>query len=218
MSFTPRLGQMSAEEFVEKVFVESLGIREVVIGHDHAFGQGRRGGLKTLETLGEQHGFNVVAIDPILLEGAPISSTRIRACLLSGRVGEAARMLGRPYHLNGSVVAGKGRGRSLQYPTANLDVDAEKLIPGDGVYAVLSCWKKTKLHGLINIGRRPTFGDGSRTLEIHFFDFEESLYGQKIQIQLIEKIRDERRFTDTGQLKEQIGRDEQVARRILATR
>jgi len=216
LPFTPELSRISAKEFVESILLGMLGTREVVIGHDHGFGRERRGSLKMLRDLAACHEFEVVAIDPILFSGKPISSTRIRRCLLEGRVQEAAKMLGRPYDLSGRVVTGQKRGRDLKYPTANLEVASDKLIPADGVYAVLSAGDRGGLQGMINIGQRPTFGKGNRTLEIHFFDFEGSLYDQSIHVQLIEKIRDEQRFTDARELMEQMQEDEQVARRLLA--
>jgi len=215
--FTRELAQMKAADFVKQILHHKLGVWEVVIGHDHAFGQGRRGRLKTLKELGSQLGFKVDAVEPILYRGVPISSTRIRRKLLSGLVREAGEMLGRPYSLSGQVVSGNGRGRILNYPTANMKVQHRKLIPANGVYAVASDLDGITLCGLLNVGLRPTFGGGARTVEIHFFDFRGSLYGKEINVQLIEKIRDEERFEDGAQLSEQIRKDEQVARRLLAS-
>jgi riboflavin kinase/FMN adenylyltransferase len=215
--FTVELAQMEATEFVKRVLHQNLGVWEMVIGHDHAFGHGRRGRLKMLRELGFHLGFKVDALEPILHRGAPISSTRIRRELLAGQVKEAAEMLGRPYNLAGQIISGEGRGKILNYPTANMEVQPRKLIPADGVYAVASTFDDLRLRGLLNVGLRPTFGGGARTVEIHFFDFQQSLYGEEINVQLIEKIRDEERFEDSAQLSEQIRKDEEAARRLLAS-
>ena len=217
LSFTRSLAKMGAEQFVEKILHNRLKTREVVIGHDHHFGQGRQGGLTTLRELGALWDFQVTALEPVLHQGKPISSTRIRRSLLDGAVKQAAEMLGYQYRLAGTVIPGDGRGRSLNYPTANLDVPARKLIPGNGVYAISSCHDELILHGLLNIGSRPTFGGRDRLVEIHFFDFNNTLYGKEVEIQIIDKIRDEIKFSDSTKLTGQIRKDEQVARRLLAS-
>jgi len=216
--FTEPLASLPASRFVKEILHERIGVHEMVIGHDHAFGHDRRGRLKTLQDLGQQFYFTVTAIEPVLYENKPISSTRIRRRLEKGDVVAAAQMLGRPYELEGSVVRGEGRGRGLQYPTANLDVPQRKLIPGDGVYAVR--WKRNsdRTGGLVNIGVRPTFTGTHRTLELHLFDFQGSLYGEQVRIQFIERIREERKFTSGRSLTAQMKKDEQTARRLLAAR
>ncbi len=216
--FDEALAEMPAERFVEEILSTRVGVREMVIGHNHAFGRHGEGRLETLRDLGRRYHFNVTAIEPVLYENEPISSTRIRRKLAKGNVRAAAEMLGRPYELEGSVVRGEGRGRTLRYPTANLDIAGRKMIPGDGVYAVR--WKRdSKLTGgLVNIGLRPTFGGDGRTLEIHFFDFEGSLYGKSVRIQFIQKIRDEIKFASGRSLTAQMRKDEQTARRLLAAR
>jgi riboflavin kinase/FMN adenylyltransferase len=214
--FTRRLASWPAPRFVEEILWKRLGVREMVIGHNHAFGHDRQGRQQTLRDLGKRYHFTVTAIDPVLYRGDPISSTRIRRRLLSGDVVSAAEMLGRPYELEGRVVRGDGRGRELKYPTANLDIRERKLVPQNGVYAVR--WKRASDSpgGLVNIGVRPTFDGKKRTLEIHFFDFQGSLYGERIHIQFIQKIRDERKFASGQNLTVQMKKDEQAARRLLA--
>lgn len=216
LPFTKQLAQMEAREFAKKILHEKLKAWRVIIGHDHTFGRDRQGRLETLEEMGCCLGFKVEAVEPILCRGVPISSTRIRSKLLAGQVREAAEMLGRPYNLAGRIVPGDGRGRFLNYPTANMEVNSEKLIPANGVYAVVSDFTVPALRGLLNVGVSPTFGGTTRRLEIHFFDFQKSLYGQELNIKLIEKIRDEERFEDGARLSEQIRKDEEVARRLLA--
>jgi riboflavin kinase/FMN adenylyltransferase len=216
LPFTRQLAQMEAREFVEKILHQKLKVWQVIIGHDHTFGRDRQGRLETLEEMGSRLGFEVEAMEPILCRGVPISSTRIRSKLLAGQVREAAEMLGRPFNLTGRVVSGDGRGRFLNYPTANMEVHSDKLIPANGVYAVVSDFTVPALRGLLNVGLSPTFGGTTRRLEIHFFDFQQSLYGQELNVKLIEKIRDEERFEDGARLSEQIRKDEEVARRLLA--
>jgi len=214
--FTEQVAALPAERFVEEILYKKIGVHEMVIGHNHAFGHHREGRLETLQDLGRRFHFTVTAIKPVLYENEPISSTRIRHRLQEGDVRAATQMLGRPYELAGPVVRGEGRGRTLHYPTANLDVPGRKLIPGDGVYAVL--WKRGSdlTGGVVNIGVRPTFDGRRRTLEIHFFDFQGSLYGEQVRIQFIQKIRDERKFTSGQSLTAQMKKDEQTARRLLA--
>ena len=218
LTFTRELAQMEAPEFVEQILHRKLRAWEVVIGHDHAFGRGRQGRLGTLQDLGDRLGFKVDAMEPVLHGGQPISSTRIRRRLRAGQVKEASEMLGRPYSLVGRIIPGDGRGRQLSYPTANLEVPPRKLIPANGVYAVESSFTAPSLRGLLNVGLRPTFGGEARMVEVHFFDFQGSLYGKEISVQLIERIRDEEKFANGTRLSEQIRKDEEVARRLLASK
>lgn len=217
LKFDLDLARMEATDFIKEILCRQLSIKEIVIGHDHAFGQGRRGRLKTLQEMERDCGFRVAVVEPIFFADEPISSTRIRHRLLAGDVVGATQMLGRRYVLSGRVVAGDGRGHALHYPTANLETSPQKLIPADGVYAVISRGASDVRRGLLNIGLRPTFGGGVRRLEIHFLDFQGSLYGDQIEIELVEKIRDERSFADGSQLSRQIREDEQIARRLLAS-
>jgi len=214
--FNEQVAAFPAERFVEEILHRTLGVAEMVIGHNHAFGRHREGRLETLRELGKRFDFTVTAIEPVLYENEPISSTRIRRRLQQGDVCAAAKMLGKPYEIEGSVVRGEGRGRTLDYPTANLDVPGRKLIPGNGVYAVR--WKRGSelTGGLVNIGVRPTFDGRQRTLEIHLFDFQGSLYGEQVRIQFIEKIRDEKKFASGRSLTVQMKQDEETARRLLA--
>ncbi len=216
LPFTQELASMRANEFVEKILHNRLGVWEIVIGHDHAFGRGRRGRLRTLVELGSRLNFKVDAIKPIMYSSKPISSTRIRQELLIGHVREASDMLGHPYSFTGRIVTGDGRGRNLNYPTANMEIPPRKLVPANGVYAVTSDFASPVLHGLLNVGIRPTFGGKDRMVEVHFFDYQGSLYGHEISVRIVEKIRDEQKFEDGARLSEQIRIDEQVARRLLA--
>jgi riboflavin kinase/FMN adenylyltransferase len=217
LKFDLDLARMEAGDFIKEILCGKLSVEEIVIGHDHAFGQGRRGRLKTLQEMGRHCGFRVAVMEPIFFANELISSTSIRHKLLAGDVVGATQMLGHRYVLSGRVVAGDGRGRALHYPTANLEISPHKLIPADGVYAIISRRASDVWRGLLNIGMRPTFGGGARRLEIHFLDFQGSLYGDQIEIELVEKIRDERTFADGSQLSQQMREDEQIARRLLAS-
>lgn len=214
--FTEQVAALPAERFAEEILYRTIGVHEMVIGHNHAFGRHREGHLDTLQALGKRFGFAVTAIEPVLYENEPVSSTRIRRRLKEGDVRAAGEMLGRPYQVKGSVVRGEGRGRKLNFPTANLACPDRKLIPGDGVYAVR--WKRDSrlTGGVVNIGVRPTFGGTGRTVELHLFDFQGSLYGENIAVQFIQKIRNERKFAGGRSLAEQMKKDEQAARRLLA--
>ncbi len=209
--FTPAFARLSAEDFVERILVGRIGLKEIVIGYDHGFGRGRGGDAALLEALGEKLGFAVDVIPPQVVEEHVVSSTEIRALLIDeGDVREAARLLGRPYALGGTVVEGARRGRSIGFPTANLEVEhPRKVIPKAGVYAVLATLDDgvTTLGGMMNIGRRPTFENTGLHLEVHLLDFEGDLYGRRLRIEFVERLRDERKFDSVDALVEQLSRD-----------
>ena len=219
LPFTKTFAELSAASFVEDVLVKHIGLQEIVIGHDHGFGKGREGDSELLQTLGLRHEFNVDVIPAQLLEKDIVSSTRIRLVLTeSGDVDLARRLLGRPYRLEGTVIAGEGRGRQLGYPTANIEVNhMGKVAPRDGVYAVRCTMKEdgTPLNGMMNIGRRPTFDGLENRLEVHLFDYIESLYGQTLKVDFIRRIRDEKKFNGIEALIEQLSKDERRCRAIL---
>lgn len=214
MPFTKEFSLLAAEEFVEDVLLDRIGLREIVIGYDHAFGHDRRGDAALLKEMGARHGFTVDVIPPQVVEEHIVSSTEIRNLLAdAGDVESAAGMLGRPYSLCGSVVHGDGRGRAIGFPTANLHVShPDKLIPAVGVYAVRAFRSSADgtgraLPGMMNIGYRPTFGEGDRTAEVHLLDFDGDLYGKDLRIEFVARMRDERRFDSKEALLEQLSKD-----------
>ena len=207
--------RMRPEEFIERILVEALNAKLVVIGSNFRFGVDRSGDTHTLREEGRRYGFDVDAIDLLRGDGDMVSSTAIRAALREGRVRVAADALGRPYELEGTVVTGDGRGRALGYPTANLAIPDGLLIPADGVYAVTADVDDRSYHAVANIGVRPTFGGTERVVEAFVLDGVPYLYGRQVRLRFIERIRDEQRFEGPEELVEQIGRDVARARSIL---
>jgi len=216
LPFDEILAAMEPEAFVRDILVGTFSGREVVVGEDHRFGRGRRGDRHTLARLGRQFGFSVVAVPPVRWRGRPISSTRIRRAILAAKLREAARMLGRWYSFRGHVLRGESRGRTLDYPTANLEVKSPSvLLPPDGVYAVLARIDGGTFRGMMNIGTRPTFGSGSRTVEVHLLDFVGDIYDLTMEVQCLDRLRDEKAFDRKEDLRMQISRDELEVRRLF---
>lgn len=218
LPFTRDLSQKTPEEFARLVLREAIGAHVVVVGAGFRFGSGRSGDVATLSALGAGLGFRVHALSPVLHQGAPISSTRIREALARGAVTGAREMLGRSFYVDGKVVRGAGRGAALGFPTANLAVLNETL-PGGGVYA---CWCRRLQHAgsdrqptVVNVGRRPTFGGREICVEAHLLDHEGDLYGQMLRLDFVERLREERAFAGPEALAKQIGRDAAQARRVL---
>jgi len=208
--------QRTATEFVEDILWERLRLRAMYVGGDTAFGQGRQGDVRFLASEGRRLGFATGLVDPVLAAGGPISSSRIREALSHGDMDLVAQMLGRHHAVVGQVVRGQSRGRELGYPTANLFSDGGCLPPG-GVYASWATVASGARHlAVVNIGERPTFGDGGGlTVEAHLLDFEGDLYDQELRLALAHRIRSEQDFQGPEQLKEQIARDVAEARRRL---
>ncbi len=225
--FTDEFSRLQAEDFVQDVLVRRIGLQEIVIGYDHAFGRDRRGDASLLEQLGRQHGYTVDVIPAQVVEEHVVSSTEIREALTEqGDVRLAGELLGRPYSLSGQVVRGEGRGRRIGFPTANLVVNhPRKVVPANGVYAVLVQIVTTqdgsrvpeRYDGMMNIGRRPTFGGREATLEVHLLEFEDDLYGQDLRIEFVERMRDERKFDSVEALVEQLSRDRARCKELLGT-
>ena len=210
LEFTPELARMSAREFMQRVLVEQLGVQVLLIGYDNHFGHDRKG-FEDCVGYGKELGMEVVACD-CLTAGGDISSTAVRCALQEGDIERANGMLGYEYSLQGKVVAGFQNGRKLGYPTANLLVDAEKLIPENGVYLVRS----DRGYGMLNIGTRPTLHNGrQQSIEVHLFDFEGDLYGQTLCIHLLRHLRKEREFDSLSALEAQLKQDEEECRRVL---
>lgn len=204
--FDLQFSRLSAEDFVERILLQSLSARCVVAGPDFRFGAGRRGTVDALSGAG----IEVVRIEPVVEEGTPISSSRIREALGRGDVRLAARMLGHLPEIIGQVVKGDGRGRQIGVPTANLDLEGD-LVPLDGVYAGEVTLAGRPHRVVVNIGVRPTVGAG-RAVEVHVLDFDGSLYGERLVVGLDRRLRDEKRFPSLEALKEQITRDIDQAR------
>ncbi|MFQ5905784.1 MAG: bifunctional riboflavin kinase/FAD synthetase [bacterium] len=205
------------KDFIVEFLVERLNIQEIVVGYDHHFGFHRRGDISLLRDEGKRLSFDVEVVPPALLDGLPVSSTRIRRVLRKGDIPLANRMLGRPYSLSGQVVEGASRGVKLGFRTANVLVNSpRKLIPGNGVYAVMARVDKNMYEAVMNIGSAPTFKGKESSLEVHIMNFAEEIYGKSITIEFHRRMRDEIAFAGGGELASQIGRDIEEARRILS--
>lgn len=217
LPFTRGLAGYSATEFVERVLLERFRMRELLVGYDHGLGRGREGGVDLLRTLGARHGFPVDVVDAVLVDGdAPASSSAVRRAIAHGDLATAARGLGRRYAFRGRVVPGSQRGRSLGYPTLNVALPSpRKLLPPEGVYAVVAESARGTFGGMMNLGPRPTFGDDRVTLEVHLFDADGDWYGADIRVQFVARLRDTVRFDGIEALRVQLGRDAENARRAL---
>lgn len=216
LPFDRGLAALSPEQFARQVLVERLAARAVVVGEHFRFGAARAGDVATLLALGGRMGFSVRAVKPELLDGQPVSSSRIRQALERGDVAAAARLLGRAPFVEGLVVHGDGRGRSLGVPTANVAPDNESL-PARGVYAARAreAAAATARPAVVNVGERPTFGGRVVLVEAHLLDFEGDLYGRRLRLEFLERLREERRFEGKDALLAQIHRDIAAARAIL---
>lgn len=213
--FTRAFASVEASPFIESYLVDRLGAAKVIIGHSVNFGRARAGNAATLEAAGKRLGFEVETVGPVTVDGIAVSSTEVRRHLAVGDVSFAARLLGRPYAADGRVVVGDRRGHTLGFPTANLRPRREILVP-DGVYAVRARWDGEQRSGVANVGRKPTFGQrNDRTLEAHLFDFSGDLYGTRLRVELIERLRGEMRFASVEALVEQIRLDAERAREVL---
>jgi riboflavin kinase/FMN adenylyltransferase len=213
--FDASFAAISAADFVERILVQTIGLRHLIIGYDYAFGKNREGDVLLLRRLGEQFSFTVEELQPIAAGETIYSSSLIRKMITDGAVAEVVRFLGRNFSLAGRVVHGHNRGKSLGFPTANIVTDKE-LLPADGVYAVKVKLADQLYDGACNIGKNPTFAVDSRSIEVFIFDFAAELYGQDIRVYFIERLRGEERFASPQLLAEAISRDVARCREILA--
>ncbi|WP_367872309.1 bifunctional riboflavin kinase/FAD synthetase [Luteolibacter sp. Populi] len=206
-----RAGQ-AAEDFVREI--AASGVATLAVGEDWRFGKSRRGDVAMLARLSQDHGFQLAALPPVMMDGERISSTRIRQAIRDGSMEAAARMLGRPYTVEGKVVEGRKLGRQIGFPTANVE-RGEEQFPPDGVWAVRARSGDRLLDGVANLGVRPTVDGETRLLEVHLFDFSGDLYGRVLEVEFLSFLRGERKFESLEALKEQIGRDAEQAMYIL---
>jgi riboflavin kinase/FMN adenylyltransferase len=213
-SFDRQFASISADDFVRRFLVERLKVRKLWVGRDLRFGQGRKGNVDDLLRLASENGFEVGVLDPILLEGERISSSRIRQLLEEGRVDEVRPLLGRFHFVSGTVVKGHRRGRELGFPTANISSQTE-VMPPDGIYATLFDVRNKQWLSISSIGVNPTFGDGPRTVESFIFDFDGDIYGESVKLSFVKRIREERKFTIVNDLIGQINEDVKCAKAIF---
>ncbi len=214
LSFSRDFSQLSAPEFLEKVLGPELNPKALVVGFNFRFGSARGGSVDLLKEWGQRHQCEVEIVEPVQTEAGLVSTSAIRKFLSEGAVGEAARLLGRPYALSGIVVHGESRGRGLGFPTAN--VHLEKVVfPKPAVYATRTWVGSQRYDSVTHLGPLPTFGDEVVRLETHLFEFDGDLYGQRLRVEFIEHLREVRRFGSVQELRDQIPRDSDLAREIL---
>lgn len=215
--FTKEFSRMTALEYVRDILVEGLGARKVIIGYDHRFGRNRMATIEDLKQYGKTFGFEVQELSARQLDEVAISSTKIRKALACGDLDTANRYLGYPFVLAGTIVKGRAIGRTIEYPTANIEIrEKYKLIPANGVYVVFSEISGRVVYGITSIGNNPTVGGTSRTIETYYLDFNGDLYGKHLRIEFLTRIRGEKVFSDTAKLKEAISNDEVFARQFIA--
>ena len=215
LEFTQELAQVTAEDFV-KTLVDLLHMRGLVLGPDAAIGRNRQGDLDFLRQAGAGLGFWVESVEPLLLDGVLVKSRSIRESISRGEVAACAKLLNRNYSLEGRVVAGDRRGTELGFPTANLSIDKEIVLPGDGIYATWATVDGVRYPSASSIGVRPTFGLSERLLEVHVMDFDHDIYGKSMCVEFADKLRDQETFASVKALVHQINNDVADSRRVLA--
>jgi riboflavin kinase/FMN adenylyltransferase len=212
--FDAAFAELSADDWVERYLAGRLHPVHVVVGFNFSYGKGRGGSPEHLSSAGARHGFTVEIVEPVSIDGILVSSTRVREFLLEGNVEGAALLLGRPFAITGTVVQGDQRGRTIGFPTANVEPDHE-LLPEHGVYASRIDIGDRVIDGVTNVGKRPTFGGRQVTVESYLFDWSGDLYGSALRVELIARIREERRFDGIEALKTQLAKDVEAARKVL---
>jgi len=216
LEFNRDMMNMTADDFLQKIVIEKVGMRKMVVGYDHAFGRNRKGDKSFVVRKGAELGFETELVDPFYWEDKIVSSTLIRKTLSAGEVKLAGEYLGRPYGFSGWVIKGDARGCTLGYPTANLKLtSAYKMLPLKGVYAVFAIIGEKKYRSLLYIGNRPTYGYGDLTIEVFLLDFNGDLYGESISLELIDRLRGDIKFDSQDELVKQMQADEKRGRQIL---
>lgn len=210
--FDEAFAQLSADEFVKSVLVDQLHIQKIIIGYDHRFGKNRTATIDDLISFGKQYGFEVEQISAQEINEISISSTKIRTALTEGEIGLANDYLGYPYFLTGTVVKGKQLGRTIGFPTANIELEEEyKLVPKNGVYVVTAEIDGKTIFGMLNIGFNPTFEGKNKTIEVHLFDFNSTIYNRQIRVTFLHRIRSEEKFESVEFLKIQLEKDKECS-------
>ncbi len=218
LRFDRAMADLTPEQFVEKILVQRFSVVKIIIGYDHGFGRNRSGHADELKQFGQKFGFDLAVISPMQTGDHTVSSSKIRAMLTEGSLGLANQMLGWSYQLSGTVCEGNRLGRTLGFPTANIRLtQPRKLIPKKGVYIVRARVADQQHFGVMNIGVRPTLAPGELSLEVHLFEFSDTIYDQPIQVELLHYLRDERKFADKDELIRQIEADSLNARNWLTT-
>ena len=214
--FTKEFSRLTALEFVRDILVNELQIKHIIVGYDHRFGRNRTASIQDLKSFGETFNFTVEEISAQDINDVTVSSTKIRNALLDGNFKIANSYLGYNFMLSGTVVSGKGLGKTLSFPTANIQInETYKLIPKQGVYVVKAHFKNQILRGMMNIGMNPTVKGTKQSIEVHFFDFDQDIYGEKLKIELLHRLRDEQKFESIEALKDQLILDQKASKDFI---
>lgn len=217
INFTKEFASLSAEDFIYDYLINGIGLTEIVLGHDHHFGKGRRGNAELLQKIADKEGFIVTKAEAFMIDGEAVSSTKIRNAIAEGDIIRANKLLGRNYEFSGIVVGGDKRGRELGFPTANIKLSSqEKLLPASGVYAVKVMVENERHTGLLSIGNRPTFyNQGELVSEVYIYDFNREIYGAKVTTELVERLRGEVKFNSAEELINQMNTDKENGNKIF---
>lgn len=216
--FTKEFSQISSQDFITRILVNTIGTKKLVIGYDHRFGKNREGSFEQLKLNGPAYGFEVEEIPQQDIDHVAVSSSKIRKALETGDLETATHFLGRPYSISGRIIKGDKLGRVLGYPTANIDLDShDKLIPIEGIYAVKVIHENLEYGGMLYIGTRPTVDGSKRTIEVNIFHFDKEIYGESLHVSFIKLLRMDSKFQDLESLKEQLHKDKDAALRALAS-
>lgn len=217
--FTKAFSRLTAQEFVSNILVNKLHVKHIIIGYDHHFGRNRTANIDDLRAFGDIYGFEVTEISAQEIDEVAVSSTKIRKALLDGDIQTANTFLGYPFAFSGTIVRGKGLGKQLAFPTANIQIDESyKLIPKNGAYVVSTIYEGATIYGMMNIGVNPTVDGDTQTIEMHLFDFEKEIYGEVFTVSLLERLRDEQKFESIDHLKTQLFQDKQNALTFIKNR
>jgi len=215
--FTGGFAATTAEAFVDEVLIKAIGVKELVVGYDYAFGKGRQGNIEFLKEQGKLKGFPVTVVEPYYVDDMLVSSSMIRELVSEGRMMDVKKLLGRSYQIRGTVQEGKKRGGPVVgFKTANLHLSEEDLCPKHGVYVTQVVYEGKCYGGVLNIGYNPTFGENRLSAETHIFDFNQEIYGKEIKINLLKHLRGEKKFSGPEELAGQIREDISLAKDILA--
>lgn len=216
-TFTKEFSRLSAEDFVKQILVDKLKAKKVIIGYDHRFGRNRNADINNLKVFGETYGFDVEEISAQDIDDVSVSSTKVRTALLSGEITIVNSYLGYNFMLTGTVVKGKGLGKKISFPTANISISEDyKIIPKQGSYIVKSLINNSFVYGMMNIGTNPTVNGQGQSIEVHFFNFNKDIYNKTLNIQLLKRLRDEQKFESVDALVKQLEIDKQTSLHFIA--
>lgn len=215
--FTKEFARIDAETFVKEYILSVVKASELIVGYDHHFGKDRSGKFTTLVGWGDKYGFTNKYVDPVIIDGVIVSSTKIRTSISEGNIKRANKLLGYDFYLEGKVIEGNKIGRKIGYPTANIETgNINKIIPADGIYVVKVMVNQSDYFGMCNIGLRPTFNFTNRTIEVNIFDVEKDIYGSEIKVSFIDRLRDEMKFDNIELLIKQIDKDKLLSLEIIS--